>query len=120
MVVVTVVGFVQNVRRSVMNVSIESVKLSIDKIAEEAYEEGYKDATEWYSKQPFSAARTDLLSITVQNIQKDLKDTKRKLALATKLLRYAQTTPCGSQGQFDRFFEEGYDAGHNDVSSEEM
>jgi hypothetical protein len=90
------------------NVDIESVKTLIDRLANEAYENGWDDCKENYSHQQFSPARTDMLTQTVKVLQKENKDFKKRLTLATKLLRYAQKTPCGSQGQFDRFFEEGY------------
>lgn len=103
-----------------MNVSINSVKSAIDKLMEEAYNDGYKDAAKYYADQPFSAARTEALSKTVISVQKDLRIAKKKLSLATKLLRHAQEGPCGQDGQFDRFFQEGYDAGYNDVPTEEV
>ena len=71
------------------------------------YEEGWSDCKENYSHQQFSPARTESLLDMVKELQKDNKLFKKKLALATKLLRYAQSTIYGAQGQFDRFFEEG-------------
>ena len=91
-----------------MSVSIEKLKSEIDILANESYEEGWADCKENYSHQQFSPARTEALSDTVRDLQKDNKLFKKKLALATKLLRYAQGTICGAQGQFDRFFDEGY------------
>jgi len=91
-----------------MSVSIEQVKLQIDSIANEAYDNGWLDCKYYYSKQDFSAARTEALSITVQGLQKENKQMKSKLAHATRLLRFAQTTPCGANGQFDSFFDDPY------------
>ena len=112
------VGFVMTVRRKEMIECLESMRSEMDLLLERVYEEGYKSCFEYYSKQPFNAARTDLLSEAVEYLQKNLKHAEKKLTLATRLLKYAQSTPCGQQGQFDRFFEEGYDAGYNDVPSE--
>ena len=82
-----------------MPVDIESIKLLINQIADEAYEDGWKDCKENISLQKAHNEDYEVLrkSFIVQ---------KRKLNLAIKLLRYAQMTECGKNGQFDRFFQE--------------
>lgn len=94
-------------------IKIELLKL-VDKLENETYDQGWADCKIHYAQQEFSPARTKALSDTVRDLQKDNKLFKKKLALATKLLRYAQSSPCGSQGQFDRFFDEGYN--YDDLS----
>lgn len=98
----------------------EGICSLVEKLEALSYDRGYKDAAKYYADQPFSAARTEALSKTVISVQKDLRIAKKKLSLATKLLKHAQEGPCGQDGQFDRFFQEGYDAGYNDVPTEEM
>lgn len=98
----------------------DEINSLVEKLEKLSYDRGYKDAAKYYADQPFSAARTEALSKTVISIQKDLRIAKKKLSLATKLLRHAQEGPCGQDGQFDRFFQERYDAGYNDVSTEEV
>ena len=91
-----------------MNESIEALKEMMDRVILESYKEGYSDATIYYASQEFSPARTEALTGTVKLLQKENKDFRKKLALATKLIKFAQMTSCGSNGQFDRFFEEKY------------
>lgn len=98
----------------------EEINSLVEKLEKLAYNRGWDDCKEYYAAQPYSAARTDNLSATVKDLQKDLKDVKKRLSLAVKLLRHAQASPCGQDGQFDRFFQERYDAGYNDVSTEEV
>jgi len=107
-VVVIVVGFVKIVRRNEMSeTSIEHLHDIIDKVIEAAYEEGWKDCKENLSLQPgVNYATYNLLLDTHNQMNRQYLIQKRKLSLAIKLIRYAQMTPCGKDGQFDRFFQE--------------
>jgi hypothetical protein len=106
---VIAVGFVQTVRRKEMRVNTESVKTMVEGLANKSYEDGWKDCEKHYADQAFSAARTNALTKTVLELQKENKLFKKKLSLATRLIKFAQMTSCGSNGEFDRFFEEGFD-----------
>ena len=53
----------------------------------------------------FTLARIEMLSETVVKLQKENKELKKRLSLATNLIKFAKNSPCGSNGEFDRFFE---------------
>lgn len=82
-----------------MSVSLELVKDQLDKLINETYEEGWNDCKENMTLQLLNEEKYDQL-------QNKFRIQKSRLNLAIKLLRYAQRTPCGSDGQFDRFFED--------------
>lgn len=92
-----------------LNRIISDLNKHITEIKKRSFDDGFEAARTRYATEEFSPARTENLSKTVIRLQSELKYHKKRLSLATKLLRYAQSTECGKNGQFDRFFEEGYD-----------
>ena len=82
----------------------ELIKAQIDKLANELYDNGWKDCRDHYASLPLNPAKTERLG--KENIVQ-----KRRLSLAVKLLRLAQASECGQLGQYDRFFEEGFHQG---------
>jgi hypothetical protein len=71
----------------------------IEEIINQSYEDGWNDCKENMTLQLLEEDR-------YKDLEKKFKIQKRRLSLAIKLLRYAKSTPCGANGQFDRFFEE--------------
>lgn len=82
-----------------MIVSVESIKSQLDKLVNEAYEDGWNDCKENMILQLLNEEK-------YVQLENKFKLQKSRLNLAIKLLRYAQRTSCGADGQFDRFFEE--------------
>jgi len=78
-----------------------------DKLVAEVYDKGWEDCRDYYASLPINPAKTEML-------EKENLIQKRRLALAVRLLRLAQTSECGKLGQYDRFFEEGYEEGFED------
>jgi hypothetical protein len=91
--------------------TVELIKAQIDKLANDCYEDGWKDCKENISLQPFNAEHTQLLKIRCDELSRQNRIQERKLRLAVKLLRLAQESECGQLGQYDRFFQEGYEVG---------
>lgn len=82
-----------------MSGKAEFIKKLIDELTNESYEEGWNDCKESMTSQQLQEDR-------YIELESKFKIQKQRLVLAIKLLRYAQRTPCGADGQFDRFFEE--------------
>ncbi len=91
--------------------NVESIKAQIDTLANQSYEEGWKDCQENNSLQPFNPERTEKLARQCVELSKLNRIQERRLNLAVRLLRHAQASACGQLGQYDRFFEEGYNIG---------
>jgi hypothetical protein len=91
--------------------TVELIKAQIDKLANDSYEEGWKDCKENLSLQPFNAERTESLASKCEELTKQNRIQERRLRLAVKLLRHAQASECGQLGQYDRFFQERYEVG---------
>jgi hypothetical protein len=91
--------------------SVERLKTQIDKLANECYEDGWKDCKENIMLQPFNAEHTQLLTLQCKELTEKTRVQENKLRLAVKLLRSAQASECGQLGQYDRFFQEGYEVG---------
>jgi hypothetical protein len=88
--------------------TVESIKAQIDELASELYDNGWKDCRDHYASLPLNSAKTERL-------EKENIIQKRRLSLAVKLLRMAQASECGQLGQYDRFFQEGYEVGFEEV-----
>jgi hypothetical protein len=77
--------------------TVELIKAKITTLANDCYEEGWNDCREYYAQ--------------VELLEKENVVQKRRLSLAVRLLRLAQASECGQLGQYDRFFQEGYEKG---------
>jgi hypothetical protein len=91
--------------------TVESIKAQIDQLANDCYEDGWKDCKENLSLQPFEPERTERLERECKELAAKNRIQAKKLNLAVKLLRSAQASECGQLGQYDRFFQEGYEVG---------
>ncbi len=94
---------------------IEDLKRQLDIAINEAYEEGWEDCKENASHLEFSPVRTQYLMDKCAELAKQNRVQESKLRLAVKLIRLAQSSDCGKLGQYDRFFQEGYEEGFEDV-----
>jgi hypothetical protein len=97
-----------------MTVSVVKIKSQIDKLENEAYEDGWNDCKENIMLQPFNAEHTQLLTLQCKELTEKNRIQEQKLRLAVKLLRLAQASECGQLGQYDRFFQERYEVGFED------
>jgi len=91
--------------------TVESIKVQIDALANERYEDGWKDCRNHYAKLPLESARVEHLTLRCNELARQNRLQARRLSLAVKLLRLAQASECGQLGQYNRFFEEGYEVG---------
>ena len=95
--------------------TVESIKAQIDQLANDCYEDGWKDCKENLSLQPFEPERTERLERECEELTRQKRVQERKLRLAVRLLRMAQASECGQLGQYDRFFQEGYEVEFEEV-----